>query len=42
VTAGGASAYKEGVPEDGKHYNERKHDIYLWIAPLRRGSAARR
>ncbi len=39
VTADGQSAYRDGVPEDGKHYKERKHDIYLWVAPFKRGSA---
>ncbi len=40
VSADGDSAYKgAGVPEDTKHYAERKHDIYLWVVPFKKGPA---
>ena len=35
----GYSAYRGGgVPEDGKNYRERAHDIYLWTVPLKRSA----
>ncbi|HTQ46631.1 MAG TPA: class I SAM-dependent methyltransferase [Polyangiaceae bacterium] len=37
VNSEGLSAYKGGaVPEDTKHYKERKQDIYLWVVPFKK------
>jgi SAM-dependent methyltransferase len=37
VNAEGYSAYKgEKVPEDKKHYKQRKHDIFVWTVPLKK------
>ena len=38
VNAEGYSAWKgAAVPEDKKNYKERKHEIYLWTIPLKKG-----
>jgi SAM-dependent methyltransferase len=41
VNEEGLSAYKgESVPEDTKHYKQRKHDIYLWVVPFKKNANA--